>query len=95
LESCLYPTQDFQETVGKLLRRAKSMTDLNLTGIAETGIAEAGITDHDWLNQGKADAWAGCPKCPPEKNPEAASLYDLGYSEGKITHPFSVNRIDY
>jgi hypothetical protein len=53
----------------------------------QTG-ALAGVSDEDWLNQGKADAWAGNPKCAPDSNSEAASLYDLGYCEGKITHPF-------
>jgi hypothetical protein len=35
----------------------------------------------DWFDRGKEDAWAGRPKQPPE-DPQAASLYDLGYSEG-------------
>lgn len=42
------------------------------------------MTYEDWLNQGKADAWAGKPKQTPEQNPEAASMYDLGYCEGEI-----------
>jgi hypothetical protein len=41
-------------------------------------------TEEDWFSQGKADAWAGLPKQPPEHDPEAASLYDLGYDEGVI-----------
>jgi hypothetical protein len=42
------------------------------------------LTDEDWFNQGKADAWAGKPKQPPEHDPQAASMYDLGYNEGEI-----------
>lgn len=38
----------------------------------------------DWFSQGKTDAWAKRPKQPPEHDPQAASLYDLGYSEGEI-----------
>jgi hypothetical protein len=38
----------------------------------------------DWFNLGKADAWAGRSKSPPECDAEAASLYDLGFSEGSI-----------
>ncbi|WP_404788881.1 hypothetical protein [Altericista sp. CCNU0014] len=38
----------------------------------------------DGFARGKADAWAGRSKCPPEEDVEAASLYDLGYSEGAI-----------
>jgi len=45
------------------------------------------MTDEDWFNQGKSDAWAGRPKVPPEQDAQAASMYDLGYSEGEITHP--------
>jgi hypothetical protein len=37
----------------------------------------------DWFDRGKEDAWLGQPKQPPE-DPEAASLYDLGYSEANI-----------
>ncbi|HEY9771289.1 MAG TPA: hypothetical protein V6C71_22800 [Coleofasciculaceae cyanobacterium] len=40
------------------------------------------MTDQDWIDQGKADAWAGKPKQPPEHDPQAASMYDLGYCEG-------------
>jgi hypothetical protein len=42
------------------------------------------LTDEDWLNLGKADAWAGRPKTAPEEDPQNASLYDLGYSEGSV-----------
>jgi hypothetical protein len=38
----------------------------------------------DWFDQGKTDAWAGRSKCPPEEDVLAASLYDLGFSEGAI-----------
>ena len=37
----------------------------------------------DWFDRGKEDAWSGRPKQPPE-DPQAASLYDLGYSEATI-----------
>jgi hypothetical protein len=43
-----------------------------------------GLSDEDWFKFGKADAWAGRPKRPPEHDSQAASLYDLGYSEGTI-----------
>jgi hypothetical protein len=42
------------------------------------------MLDEDWFNLGKADAWAGRAKQPPEQSSLAASMYDLGYSEGKI-----------
>ncbi|MEM7758151.1 MAG: hypothetical protein AAF298_08510 [Cyanobacteria bacterium P01_A01_bin.40] len=42
------------------------------------------MTDEDWLNLGKSDAWAGKPKSAPENDVLAASMYDLGYSEGSI-----------
>ena len=42
------------------------------------------MTDEDWIDQGKADAWAGKPKQSPEHDPQAASMYDLGYCEGEI-----------
>ncbi|MBE9053207.1 hypothetical protein IQ243_22835 [Nostocales cyanobacterium LEGE 11386] len=45
------------------------------------------MTDEDWFNLGKSDAWAGRPKVPPEEDSQAASMYDLGYSEGEIKHP--------
>jgi hypothetical protein len=45
------------------------------------------MSDEDWFNIGKADAWAGRPKLPPEQDAQAASLYDLGYSEGEIKRP--------
>jgi hypothetical protein len=41
-------------------------------------------TVEDGFAQGKADAWAGRSKSPPEEDVEAASLYDLGFSEGAI-----------
>lgn len=43
------------------------------------------MTNEDWINQGKADAWAGKPKQTPEHDPQAASMYDLGYCEGEIS----------
>ncbi len=42
------------------------------------------MTDEDWIDQGKADAWAGKSKQIPEHDPQAASMYDLGYCEGEI-----------
>ena len=42
------------------------------------------MTDEEWINQGKADAWEGKPKQSPEHDPQAASMYDLGYCEGEI-----------
>ena len=47
-------------------------------------VSTALMTDEDWMNQGKADAWAGKPKQIPEHDPQAASMYDLGYCEGEI-----------
>ncbi|MEA5564691.1 MULTISPECIES: hypothetical protein [unclassified Anabaena] len=47
----------------------------------------SGMTDEDCFSLGKSDAWAGKPKTPPEQDAQAASMYDLGYSEGEITHP--------
>lgn len=44
----------------------------------------ASLTDDEWFAQGKADAWLGRPKQAPEHDPQAASLYDLGYDEGII-----------
>lgn len=49
--------------------------------------ATRSLTDCDWIDRGKADAWAGKPKSPPEHNPQAASMYDLGYCEGEIEKP--------
>lgn len=48
---------------------------------------EAETIKEDWFNLGKDDAWNGKPKQPPEHDTEAASLYDLGYSEGEIERP--------
>ena len=45
------------------------------------------MNNEDWFNLGKADAWAGQPKLPPEHDSQAASMYELGYSEGKIERP--------
>ena len=43
--------------------------------------------DQEWFDRGKEDAWAGKSKQPPEHDPQAASLYDLGYGEGGIERP--------
>ena len=42
------------------------------------------MTDEEWFNLGKADAWARQPKQSPEHDPQAASMYDLGYCEGEV-----------
>ncbi|MBE9007913.1 hypothetical protein IQ259_23330 [Fortiea sp. LEGE XX443] len=47
---------------------------------------DSGMTDEDWFSLGKSDAWSGKPKVSPEQDAQAASMYDLGYSEGEITH---------
>jgi hypothetical protein len=48
----------------------------------------SGMTDEDWFSLGKSDAWAGKPKMSPEEqDSQAASMYDLGYSEGEIQRP--------
>ncbi|WP_229640598.1 hypothetical protein [Waterburya agarophytonicola] len=41
------------------------------------------MTNQDWIDRGKNDAWAGKPKQVPEHDPQAASMYDLGYCEGE------------
>jgi hypothetical protein len=48
--------------------------------------ATRSMTDEDWFNLGREDGWFRRPKQPPQ-DPQAASLYDLGYSEGVIEHP--------
>ena len=48
--------------------------------------AASEIAEEDWFNRGKEDALSGQSKQPPEEDPEQASLYDLGYSEGSIQH---------
>ena len=48
------------------------------------------MNNEDWFNLGKADAWADKPKSPPE-DAQAASMYDLGYSEGGIKHSPIIN----
>jgi hypothetical protein len=55
----------------------------------------SGMTDEDWFNLGKSDAWAGRPKAAPEQDSQAASMYDLGYSEGEIQHPPTETRKAY
>ncbi len=47
--------------------------------------------DQEWFDRGKEDAWAGKSKQPPEHDPQAASFYDLGYSEGEIERPPTAN----
>lgn len=48
---------------------------------------DAWMTQEDWLSRGKEDAWFRRPKQAPEQDTQAASLYDLGYSEGTIGRP--------
>jgi hypothetical protein len=48
---------------------------------------ESSQPDQEWFDRGKEDAWAGKSKQPPEHDPQAASFYDLGYSEGEIERP--------
>jgi hypothetical protein len=55
----------------------------------------SGMTDEDWFNLGKSDAWAGKPKASPEEDSQAASMYDLGYSEGETQHPPTETRKTY
>jgi hypothetical protein len=50
------------------------------------GMMDFGMVE-DWFNQGKEDAWSGRSKQPPTGDPVAASLYDLGYSEGTYRKP--------
>ncbi|MFN6517198.1 MAG: hypothetical protein RMY29_022190 [Nostoc sp. CreGUA01] len=45
------------------------------------------MNDEDWFNLGKSDAWAGKSKISPEQDSQAASMYDLGYSEGETQRP--------
>ena len=47
-------------------------------------VSNSSMTYRDWIDRGKADAWAGKVKQPPEHDPQAASMYDLGYCEGEI-----------
>jgi Holliday junction resolvasome RuvABC DNA-binding subunit len=48
------------------------------------------LTDEDWFNIGKEDAWSRRPQQAPEHDPQAASLYDLGYNEGEITRSLKI-----
>ena len=47
-------------------------------------VSKASMSDRDWIDKGKSDAWEGKAKQPPEHDPQAASMYDLGYCEGEI-----------
>ncbi|MBD0265907.1 MAG: hypothetical protein ICV78_25255 [Tolypothrix sp. Co-bin9] len=57
--------------------------------MSNTTVKESGsfMNNEDWFNLGKSDAWAGKPKTPRQQDVEAASMYELGYSEGEIKHP--------
>jgi hypothetical protein len=64
---------------------AHPRSDCNQGGnVPMTNTPQSIGTNADWFSQGKSDAWAGRPKDPPEHDPQAASLYDLGYDEGTI-----------
>ncbi len=52
---------------------------------SENEASRPALTDEDWISLGKSDAWEGKPKQSPEHDVRAASLYDLGYSEGEIS----------
>ena len=56
----------------------------NVSNIHMSDYAAGSLTDSDWIDKGKSDAWAGKAKQPPEHDPQAASMYDLGYCEGEI-----------
>ncbi len=45
------------------------------------------LSNEEWFNYGKAHAWAKRPKLLPEQDSIAATMYDLGYSEGLIQTP--------
>lgn len=49
-----------------------------------SNVSNSLMSDRDWIDKGKSDAWAGKQKSPPEHDPQAASMYDLGYCEGEI-----------
>lgn len=54
------------------------------------------MTDENWIDKGKADAWAEKPKQIPEHDPQAASMYDLGYCEGEIERsPVQPKKTDF
>ena len=59
----------------------------NVSNSSMTDYATRSLTDRDWIDRGKADAWAGKAKQPPEHDPQASSMYDLGYCEGEIEKP--------
>jgi hypothetical protein len=40
----------------------------------------------DWFSRGLSDAWLGKLKQAQVDDPDCASQYDLGYSEGLIKH---------
>jgi hypothetical protein len=66
------------------LGRAQSRILARRTHYGKKSSSNSWMIDEDWFNLGKADAWTGRAKQPPEHSPLAASMYDLGYSEGKI-----------
>lgn len=49
--------------------------------------ADFSLSDEDWMSLGKADAWEGKPKRPPQEDSQAASMYELGYAEGVTQRP--------
>lgn len=52
-----------------------------------TKMSDYQMSDEEWFNLGKSDAWEGKNKQPPEQDCQAASMYELGYCEGKIERP--------
>jgi hypothetical protein len=67
-------------TTATVNQTAASFTDLRYLNNTDLRY----LTNQDWFSVGKQDAWCGRSKQPPEHDTEAASLYDLGYSEGEI-----------
>jgi len=59
-------------------RRSVAMEGINPMLEHQTTITQE---QEDWFDRGKQDAWLRRPKHPPE-DPQAASLYDLGFNEG-------------
>lgn len=53
--------------------------------------SDSKMVQDDGFSRGKEDGLLGRSKQPPEDDPEQSSLYDLGYSEGSIQHPFAQN----
>jgi hypothetical protein len=52
--------------------------------ITQEDATQEDLAQEDQFSRGKEDALLGHSKQPPEDDPEQASQYDLGYSEGSI-----------